>query len=515
MPGFAFAKDDPDCSGILGFLLCDLMKFFNWAILGIAQTFSSLVNWLTSIVAAFIPVLLKLSANLAVNPLVKEGFRITLSVANLGFVLVIIVIAFATILRYAGYGFKDILWKLVVAALLINFSFAIAGVIIDFNNILGNYFIGAASPGNIENFSSNLANSLNVQKLVSLKPQGTLSGDVLKFTSAFIGAFIGAASVLIFSVVTLIAFGALAFMLLVRYLYLVFLLIVMPIVWLCWVFPNLNQYWKKWWSAFLKWNFFFPAVSFFIYLAIFSANAVGTNVEQNSQGLAALVGASTLSDLSIPILVTFLQIFVQVGLIFGGLIVAQKLGISGAAATMGMMKGFKEGFVGGKLDLRKFGKTAGQATGRAVARVPVVRTLLSPISKTIRAEKTKIRLASEEKSGAKIAADVKGGRTSLEQVRQKAGSKWRSFVPMLAKQRANNIMALAALEGGGLYPVGGGPPLEEGEWQNPVVSLKERKLIDRARERRKKQKKKEQGPTLEERLKKLETKEEKEEEKEE
>lgn len=59
--------------------------------------------------------------------IVKEGWNIVLNFANLGFVLAIIVIAFATIFRVESYALKQTLWKLIVAAILVNFSLFIAG----------------------------------------------------------------------------------------------------------------------------------------------------------------------------------------------------------------------------------------------------------------------------------------------------------------------------------------------------------------------------------------------------
>jgi len=54
------------------------------------------------------------------NGFVQQGWGIVRDVANLGFVLVIIVIALATILRRQEYGFKKLLPKLIAAAILVN-----------------------------------------------------------------------------------------------------------------------------------------------------------------------------------------------------------------------------------------------------------------------------------------------------------------------------------------------------------------------------------------------------------
>jgi hypothetical protein len=56
-------------------------------------------------------------------------------VANLGFVLFIILIALATIVRYQDYEAKKLLPRLIAAAILVNFSIAIPTVILNFTHI--------------------------------------------------------------------------------------------------------------------------------------------------------------------------------------------------------------------------------------------------------------------------------------------------------------------------------------------------------------------------------------------
>src|SRR3989344_1721406 len=59
----------------------------------------------------------------------------------------IIFIAFATITRRQTFGFKQLFAKLVMMALLINFSLVISGVIIDFTNVMSQFFIDKVASG--------------------------------------------------------------------------------------------------------------------------------------------------------------------------------------------------------------------------------------------------------------------------------------------------------------------------------------------------------------------------------
>ncbi|MFY9462503.1 MAG: hypothetical protein WAP51_04875, partial [Candidatus Sungiibacteriota bacterium] len=71
------------------------------------------------------------------------GWGIVRDIANLFFIFILLWIALATIFDIPGYGAKDILRQLIIAALLINFSLAIGGFFINFTNALGRAFLKA------------------------------------------------------------------------------------------------------------------------------------------------------------------------------------------------------------------------------------------------------------------------------------------------------------------------------------------------------------------------------------
>lgn len=358
-PTVSFAAE----CGISEFTAC-VEKAFNWIIMQIGNLLSALSGWLISIAAAFIEVLLKISSKVTTNPLVQEGFKITLGIANLGFVLAIIVTAYATILRWEKYAFKQILGKLIIAALLVNFSFAIAGIVIDFTNVLGSMFLGPATSENIKAITVGLAKSLDAQKLAAISPEVT-QGVI----SVFANSFVQLAAIVLFNGFLVITFFALAFMLLVRYVYLIILLIFMPLAWLMMIFPDLNQHWKKWWDKFIQWNFFYPAVSFFIYLAIttqkkMQALTMTTGVSKIEPAQAAAI----IMGIDVGSIGIFIQIFVQVGIILGGLMAAQSMSITGAATAMSFAQKLKGGVLGAYKGAGKWAAGTGAWLGTAPLR---------------------------------------------------------------------------------------------------------------------------------------------------
>jgi len=263
------------------------------------------------------------------------GWQIILGFTNLGFVLAIIVIAFATILRIERYGMKQILWKLVVAALLVNFSLVIAGAIISVSNVATNTFLQATTT---ENLSNALANALQPQRLGQVEPsfvdqvKGLLDYAV-SFMSpgAWINFLIRLLFILVFTFLMVLSFLTLFVMLLVRVFALIFLLILSPIVWLLWIFPSTQKYWQKWWQEFIRWNFFAPAVMFFVYLTVKTASLM-QHKEGNIYSIISSkswLGGVTNFFIDENVFKNTMESIVLLALLSGGIYVANKFGIAG------------------------------------------------------------------------------------------------------------------------------------------------------------------------------------------
>ncbi|MBI4034246.1 MAG: hypothetical protein HY378_01720 [Candidatus Brennerbacteria bacterium] len=318
---------------------------------------------------------LMLSLNLTVlddsNTLVHVGWRLVRDIANLGFVLVIIVIAFATILRFEQYGVTKLLPKLIAAAIIVNFSFAIAAAFINFTNVLTNFFASRALSSEISgpwDLSSALANAFGPQRFSLAGAEGDI-GEFLE--NAFTGALtsiVDLAFTVIFTFIAAFVLLAFAFMLLLRYLYITFLVILAPLVWLFWVVPALAGQFNKWWNKFFQWIFFAPASMFFVYLALISVKGLG-DIEVQLKDTGGGLGGFFTGVLQ-NTMIQGAQMVVLSGILIGGLIIAQKMSILGAGAAVGGAKGMAAGAgkwalsKGGKLARRPFTTRPGQPPGR-------------------------------------------------------------------------------------------------------------------------------------------------------
>ena len=322
-----------------------------------------LVNWA-----------LNLNSHVIQGSTVQIGWVISRDLANLGFVLAIILIAFLTILRLETYNTKKILWRLIIAALLINFSLVIAGVFLDFSGVLTDFFINKATSGAPSKLGDGLAKGFQVQKLlVVTQDSGQINKLVASLGTSFTGmvAFIASLFfITIFTGIAAISLIALAAMLFIRYIWLTILLVLAPLAWLAWVWPDLEGYWHEWWSNFLKWTLFAPAMSFFIYLALAIVAKGNDFAFSGAQNLINPSGALGLTIENIGGIIG--QMLAVLGILTGGLFAAQRMGITGADTAMKFADGFKGtilggttrvtgGFIGDRL--RSIGSARDKATG--------------------------------------------------------------------------------------------------------------------------------------------------------
>ncbi len=355
------------------------------------------VGVIVALEAWLIGVILNINDGIFQTVFVQSGFSIALSIANLAFVLGIIVIAIATIIRNESYGVKKLLWKLVVAAVLVNFGLVIAAPIFGLSNSFSHYFVNCINPAgggcsqsfngfeSWDNFATTFAGSFQPQNsfsfvtggsvnnktdILSSKGLNSLSGALAatgandgKELVALMGVLFGATNLLLIVLVL----GGLLVLLFIRYIYIAILAILMPFAWASWVFPIFGNHWKKWWSKFLQWSFFAPIALFFIYLSMLlmqvsnGTTGVGSlDLKQYNNGgiFTALSGffAGALSQL----LPAILQELIFAGLIIGGLFAANSMGIKGASAVTGAITSAGNGVK------TWAGKKSKQAAGRMV-----------------------------------------------------------------------------------------------------------------------------------------------------
>lgn len=304
----------------------------------INQVFGSIGGTLYALAGGLANFSISLNFDILNNPMITTGWQITRDLANLGFVLFIIIIAIATILRMQQYGAKSTLGKLIAVALLVNFSLVFAGVFIDFSNMLTNFFI--------KNITSSGPGGLAVALSESFKIQNLLQVRGGEEANLFQGMFIGIASNIFVIALTFIgAFSlfALAVMFLVRVVALGLLLVLVPLACLSAILPATKKLWGQWSSSFIEWALFGPMASFFLYLAVFMATNYGKLMEQQAltaQGVGTRNEITFANLLIAQPLVQIGRMFLVIGFLLGGLIAANSMKTMGASTVMSGVNAF-------------------------------------------------------------------------------------------------------------------------------------------------------------------------------
>ncbi len=97
-------------------------------------------SWILSISASLFDYVIDFSLGMSVIfkefSAINKGWELLRNLINLFFILILVYISIATILRIESYGYKKLLGKLVIAAVLINFSMFFTKVMIDVSNII-------------------------------------------------------------------------------------------------------------------------------------------------------------------------------------------------------------------------------------------------------------------------------------------------------------------------------------------------------------------------------------------
>jgi len=184
---FAFAQQTADPAKAATSSSTGVLDAIGGAKLPVVGHIIKIILYLQLIVLAFLIKLAAFFAGAALHfnqgilnfdpPFIITGWKVFRDVANLGFVFGIIIIAIATILRRKTYGAQSILWKLVVAALLVNFSLTIGATIIKTSDVFSNYFLDQIGGGSVGDVTMRMVNMFQLQRFYAPKDANVIGAD--------------------------------------------------------------------------------------------------------------------------------------------------------------------------------------------------------------------------------------------------------------------------------------------------------------------------------------------------
>ena len=259
---------------------------------------------------------------------IYPGWIIVRNLCDMIFIVALIVIAMATLLRIESYQYKHLLVQLILAALLINFSLVIGQAVLGIADTVQAQFL----PANVTVIKS-LAGDLMVnnwrQSFFGADAQNVFNGS---YSSIIIPFFYLAVSLGSFMV-----FCAIAVFLVIRICALWVLLMISPVAYACGILPATEQYRKQWWETFLKYAFFTPVMAFFLNMTAVISNTYRTNpILQQATGpaLQASLGGSSIATFVFKVASNILLLI----FLLAGLMVAEKFSIIGAKEVSGAAK---------------------------------------------------------------------------------------------------------------------------------------------------------------------------------
>lgn len=225
----------------------------NYVIAAIVQVFNSIVKFvLLRFLGPFIESLVSIRTYTDdFATVIYSAWQILRNLGNIFFILSIVAIGVATVFRISGYAVKDLLVKLIVGAILINFSLTIAQAILGIADTVTNQFLGP-NTGAIRAI---------VNPLVTTDIWANVTANAGDFSSSIQGVFSFWLSFAAF-----IAFLGVAFLLFFRLIMLWILLMLSPLPYIAMVLPVTRKMSKTWWSKFMQWAFNAPIVAFMLNL---------------------------------------------------------------------------------------------------------------------------------------------------------------------------------------------------------------------------------------------------------
>lgn len=302
-------------------------------------------------------------------PPVLLGWYMMRDIANMFFVIALLIIAFGTILGLDNYEWKKTLGKLIIAAILINFSKLIAQFIIDISHVFTITFLNAISAA----AGGNLINMFNFDDLFKIAPtEGQVGSDNLR-----LDLLIAAVLILVFSVIALVTIFSYVLIMAIRMVVLWVAIILAPLAYILSVLPPTERYASEYWSQFINYVMVAPVMVFFLWIAFASfgsgniAEQIGVN-PGNNPAEAAVLGLPREATTSLTEAGTWQNMssfIIAIVFLIIGIERVQSLNVRGGGFTETALSWGKNaiavgtGFAAGRWLAQRAGQAAGQAAG--------------------------------------------------------------------------------------------------------------------------------------------------------
>lgn len=279
-----------------------------------------------------------------VNDLAAVGvtWSILRDIGNIILIFGFLAIGISTILNTERFGWKTkMLPMMLISAIFLNFSLFFAEAIVDTGNLFATQFytqINGGQPATAREFSlSNISNDGISNKIMAQLGLQSIYGaalqndEVLKEGTSTVIAFM---SILLFITAAFVMF-ALSFILLARFVILLFLIITAPVGFAGLAIPQLSGIAQKWWHTLFNQTLVAPVLLLLLYIAltvITDANFLAFGKPPQWLGLVAAKGNIDIAGFGAAIL----AFLIAMGLLLAVIIAATKMSAFGAGWATGL-----------------------------------------------------------------------------------------------------------------------------------------------------------------------------------
>lgn len=254
---------------------------------------------------------------------------------NIAIIGVFVFIAISIILGLQTFGQKKLIANVLIIAVLINFSYLLTTIVINFSNAL----------------STNIYSQLILKQtgsvgigskfLVDLKVNtiNDYSNTTTAFTNTYNnGGGLGPLLMHIFvsglfAVMAGLALLFAAFLLIARFIMLIFLLITSSAAFAAYMSPATKSWWSTWWSQLFKNAFLAPIMLVFLSIALNLSTGISQSMDKIAPG--GKFGNITTGAIQEPQIALLVNYFLILGILMAGIIIAKSLSTQAAISVTG------------------------------------------------------------------------------------------------------------------------------------------------------------------------------------
>ncbi len=190
------------------------------------------------------------------------GWQLIRNLCNIFFIVILLVIGLGTLFRLESYNYKHLLVKVVIAALLVNFSLVFGQAVLGVADTVQQQFLPDST-----NVIRALGSKLMVEPINKLTDSSNFSTGSATTAGASFANLTKPIFALALALGAFFTFLALAAFLVIRIVALWILLLVSPLAYVANILPQTASYGRSWWTHFLKYAFMTPVLAFFLNLS--------------------------------------------------------------------------------------------------------------------------------------------------------------------------------------------------------------------------------------------------------